>query len=40
MEVVRGGWIMGETVLRFAQVRVAAAPEGPKDVEAEPVEAE
>ncbi|WP_419190283.1 nucleotide exchange factor GrpE [Saltatorellus ferox] len=40
MEVVRGGWLMGETVLRFAQVRVAAAPEGPKDVEAESVEAE
>jgi molecular chaperone GrpE len=28
VEVVRGGWTMGEAVLRFAQVRVAAAPEG------------
>ena len=27
MEVVRGGWTMGEAVLRFAQVRVAAAPD-------------
>ena len=27
MEVVRGGWQMGEMVLRFAQVRVAAEPE-------------
>ena len=30
MEVVRGGWTMGEAVLRFAQVRVAAAPD-PKE---------
>ncbi len=37
MEVVRGGWQMGETVLRYAQVRVAAEPEAPKDVEAEEV---
>ena len=34
MEVVRGGWQMGEMVLRFAQVRVAALPE-PVDVTAE-----
>jgi len=27
MEVVRDGWTMGEAVLRFAQVRVAAAPD-------------
>lgn len=27
MEVVRGGWTLGEAVLRFAQVRVAAAPD-------------
>lgn len=27
MEVVRGGWTMAEAVLRFAQVRVAAAPD-------------
>lgn len=27
VEVVRGGWQMGESVLRFAQVRVAAEPE-------------
>lgn len=26
-EVVRGGWMIGESVLRYAQVRVAAAPE-------------
>ncbi len=39
MEVVRGGWKMGETVLRFAQVRVAAVPE-PVDVTAEDVDAE
>ncbi len=38
VEMVRGGWQMGETVLRFAQVRVAAKPEGPKDVEAVAVE--
>ena len=31
MEVVRGGWTMGEAVLRFAQVRVAAAPDAPSD---------
>lgn len=29
VEVVRGGWTMGDDVLRFAQVRVAAAPEAP-----------
>ncbi len=29
VEVVRGGWTMGDSVLRFAQVRVAAAPEAP-----------
>ena len=34
VEVVRGGWLMGETVLRFAQVKVAAAPT-PVDVEVE-----
>ena len=38
MEVVRGGWTMGETVLRFAQVRVAAAPDT-KDVEEDAPEA-
>ena len=27
VDVVRGGWTMGDAVLRFAQVRVAAAPE-------------
>ena len=27
VEVVRGGWGMGDAVLRYAQVRVAAAPE-------------
>lgn len=27
VEVVRSGWTMGDTVLRFAQVRVAAAPD-------------
>ena len=27
VEVVRGGWCMGDAVLRYAQVRVAAAPE-------------
>ena len=27
VEVVRGGWTIGDAVLRFAQVRVAAAPE-------------
>lgn len=37
VEVVRGGWLMGESVLRFAQVRVAAAPEV-ADAEAEVVE--
>lgn len=31
MEVVRGGWQMGEMVLRFAQVRVAAEPEPESD---------
>lgn len=31
VEVVRGGWTMGEAVLRFAQVRVAAAPDAPAD---------
>lgn len=33
VDVVRSGWTMGEAVLRFAQVRVAAAPdgEGPTD---------
>lgn len=40
VEVVRGGWLMGESVLRFAQVRVAAAPEPPADVEAEVVDDE
>lgn len=29
IEVVRNGYLMGETVLRFTQVRVAAAPEPP-----------
>lgn len=38
MEVVRGGWMMGESVLRYAQVRVAAEPEAPKEVEAEVTE--
>lgn len=33
VEVVRGGWMMGSSVLRFAQVRVAAAPE-PAEAEA------
>lgn len=28
VDVVRGGYRMGETVLRYAQVRVAAAPDG------------
>lgn len=27
VEAVRGGWTIGDSVLRFAQVRVAAAPE-------------
>jgi len=31
VEVVRGGWTIGEAVLRFAQVRVAAAPDAPAD---------
>lgn len=39
VEVVRGGWMMGETVLRFAQVKVAAEPEA-ADVEAEVIEDE
>jgi molecular chaperone GrpE len=34
VEVVRGGWQMGESVLRFAQVRVAAEPEAEGDGEA------
>ena len=38
MEVVRGGWLMGETVLRFAQVRVAAEPEAEDAAEDSPVE--
>lgn len=33
VEVVRGGWCMGETVLRYAQVRVAAAPEAEAESE-------
>jgi molecular chaperone GrpE len=35
VEVVRGGWTIGDAVLRFAQVRVAAAPDAPADEEAE-----
>lgn len=35
VEVVRGGWCMGETVLRYAQVRVAAAPEAEETAETE-----
>ena len=35
VEVVRGGWCMGETVLRYAQVRVAAAPEAKETAETE-----
>ncbi len=31
VEVVRGGWTIGDAVLRFAQVRVAAAPDAPTD---------
>jgi len=40
VEVVRGGWLMGDSVLRFAQVRVAAAPEPAADVESEVVDDE
>lgn len=35
VEVVRGGWCMGETVLRYAQVRVAAALEAEETTETE-----
>ena len=38
MEVVRGGWTMGEAVLRFAQVRVAAAPDTKDGEEGAPEE--
>jgi len=31
VEVVRGGWTINDAVLRFAQVRVAAAPDAPTD---------
>ena len=34
VEVVRSGWVMGEAVLRFAQVRVAAEPDEEEDAEA------
>ena len=36
VEVVRGGWQMGELVLRFAQVRVAAEPESSESTEEAP----
>lgn len=39
VEIVRGGWLMGESVLRFAQVRVAAEPDD-DDVAAEAGEPE
>ena len=34
VEVVRGGWTINDAVLRFAQVRVAAAPDAPTDSDA------
>ena len=40
VEVVRGGWKMGETILRFAQVRVAAAPDAPQETAEETSEPE
>ena len=35
LDQVRGGWCMGETVLRYAQVRVAAALEAEETTETE-----
>lgn len=35
VDVVRGGWCMGDIVLRYAQVRVAAAPEAKETAEPE-----
>lgn len=40
VEVVRGGWAMGEAVLRFAQVRVAATADEEPEESAEEVTAE
>lgn len=40
VEVVRKGWMLGDDVLRFAQVRVAAAPEDEAESDADDAEAE